>query len=336
MPAVGNQPPNILLITTDQQRADTIGAWQAAIGRERTAHSPWADSLAREGVLFTQAHTEAPVCSPSRVTLLMGVHVPVHELLENGVRQPRANVSTSWPALLSQRGYQTAVIGKTDVGGLPPHTFDYADIHGGNTERRTGNVSTSAFLETYLVNATIGWISLVRSRSRSQRWAVHTSFVSPHPPFDGPADNPWAHVYDGRALPASRAANTAKPDAEPLQTRGLEGGSSIVTDAARRSYYNLAAFVDAQLGRLLLFLRSEAELFYGTLVIYTSDHGCALGDHGVSQKHTFHDTSLRVPLIMRLPGVLPAAAVRTFASTVDLPATIVAAASGVHTTPAVL
>ena len=77
--------PNVLLVTTDSQRADTVAAWQNATGAAPTAFSPHADALAATGVVFRNAHTIAPVCSPARASLLLGVSPFVHGKLDNGI-----------------------------------------------------------------------------------------------------------------------------------------------------------------------------------------------------------------------------------------------------------
>ena len=124
--------PNVLLVTTDSQRADTVAAWQNATGAAPTAFSPHADALAATGVVFRNAHTIAPVCSPARASLLLGVSPFVHGKLENGIAGQMSSaafaednnksaaplrVSDPWTRLLEQRGYATACFGKTDFGG---------------------------------------------------------------------------------------------------------------------------------------------------------------------------------------------------------------------------
>ena len=101
----------------------------------------------------------------------------------------------------------------------------------------------------------------------------------------------------------------------------------------RYNYYTQAAYVDYQVGRLLDYLETSG-LAANTLVIFATDHGTALFDHGISNdKHNFLDASLRIPLIMRYPGVLPSGETRAFATTLDLTATIVAAAAGPEAIP---
>ena len=108
--AVSGTPkkPNILFIGTDQQRTSTLGCYGNAF-----AHSPNLDRLASQGVLFTDAYTVSPVCSPSRTSTLLGVHVPIHGVYENGV-YPHNNIDSLTPYfdVLKRQGYATALIGK--------------------------------------------------------------------------------------------------------------------------------------------------------------------------------------------------------------------------------
>ena len=319
--------PNVLLVTTDAQRADTVAAWQRATGRAPTAHSPNADALADAGVLFTDAHTSSPVCSPARASLLLGVTPFVHGTLENDIFGQLPNVSDAWPKLLKRRGYATALFGKMDFGPQPESWFDVVSLSEGNLQKkmRGPGHNTSNFLESVLVSRTISFIKSVRPGTP---FAVHTSFISPHHPYDWP-DGPWGRAYDegDEALPQLNG-QSATGEQLPALEQWLNGNMpQVVSTKAKRDYYVLAAYVDAQLGRLLEHLRSRKQLWQSTLVIYTSDHGCMLGEHGIDAKHSFHDSALRVPLVLSLPGVLPAGAVRGFASTIDIPATIVATAS---------
>jgi len=113
-------------------------------------------------------------------------------------------------------------------------------------------------------------------------------------------------------------------DNPPMFPRGVPDVSHI--DHARYRYYALAAYVDYEVGRMLDFLDREL-LTPSTLVAFWSDHGSQLFDHGIgNDKHTFYDASLRIPFLLRWPGVLPANATATFASTLDLTATTAAAA----------
>ena len=105
--------PNILLISTDTSRCDTLGCYAPSTGYAH-ALSPHLDRLASEGVVFDQSHTPAPVCMPARCSLLTGVHTPVHGCLENGVaRHTQLKV---FPDLLAPQGSTNVIVVKTHIG----------------------------------------------------------------------------------------------------------------------------------------------------------------------------------------------------------------------------
>ena len=336
--------PNVLLVTTDSQRADTVAAWQNATGAAPTAFSPHADALAATGVVFRNAHTIAPVCSPARASLLLGVSPFVHGKLENGIAGQMSSaafaednnksaaplrVSDPWTRLLEQRGYATACFGKTDFGG-GSGGFQHLD----KAKRAPGHNQS---FEGVVVDRTIAWLDKRTTALVWHPFAVHASFLTPHVQTGrsyrhSPIAPHLARAYDGRPLPQPRidlgAGDELSSQDVWLALRNFT--ADVVGEAARRAYYVRAAHADEQLGRLVGWLRRKS-LQTRTLVIYTSDHGYLLGDHGLATKHTFHDGALRVPLILSLPGVLPAGAVRDFAGLLDVTATIVAASSGFNT-----
>lgn len=320
--------PNILLVTTDTQRCDTLRCMGNA-----HAVSPHLDRLAAEGVLYEQAHTSSPVCSPARCTLLTGVHAPVHGAVENGIR--RHEHLTLFPDLLQQAGYTNLMIGKTHFGPAPG-SFDVCipahGAHGGDT-------SESQHREARIVDAAIAALDDAAAHGTRPFFAF-CSLISPHPPFEPPGR--WAHLYDDRPLPQVNhhpGEEVTHPDHLRTLLRLLEGNElttayqqgqldPAAVDAQRRLYYGLAAYCDEQVGRLLDHL-DRTGLSDNTLVIFTSDHGTTLFDHGFVNKHNYYDESWRVPLILRFPGRLPAGERRGFASWVDLAPTILGAA-GLH------
>ncbi|HLH74402.1 MAG TPA: sulfatase-like hydrolase/transferase [Chloroflexota bacterium] len=344
--------PNILLITTDTSRCDTL----ACYGNPRWPEgpiSPNLDRLAAEGVTFENAHTSSPVCMPARVSLLTGVHTPVHGAIENGIE--RRTHLTVFPDLLKAQGYTNILVGKAHFGPVPAsfdvqrvlqgeknsgsHDFYAHHLRAHGYSRATNHpnpVPEDLFSEAFLVDTTIQEIERAVNEKREPFFAF-CSMLSPHEPFDPPGR--WANLYDNRSLPplnyspgdlacqpvhlrrllgylGQEDASPAFPDGEPDHAR---------IDACRRLYYGLAAYCDAQIGRLLSYL-DERGLRENTLVIYTSDHGTALFDHGFADKHNFYDETWRVPLIMSLPGTLPRGERRDFAIWNDLTATILAAA----------
>lgn len=339
--------PNILLITTDQQRCDTL----ACFGNPH-AVSPHLDQLAREGVLFEQAYTSSPVCMPARSSLLTGVHAPIHGAIENGIA--RRTHLTVYPDLLKGAGYSTILVGKAHFGPMP-EGFDIRCVVGEKFAKRDDPwsemlrahglarptayphaIPEELFMDAFLVDQAIRAIGTTVEARRGPFFA-HCSLVSPHEPHDPPGR--WAEVYRDRPLPPLNYREgelhqhpTHMHDVLGLRHRAdipalfPEGRPDLAAiDEDRRRYYGLAAYCDEQIGRLLRFL-DTAGLRDDTLVIFTTDHGTTLFDHGFCDKHNYYDPAWRVPLLIRLPGILPAGARRDFAVWTDLAPTILAAA----------
>lgn len=352
--------PNILLITTDTQRWDTMSCMSPH------GHSPSLDRLAREGVLFTQGHTAAPVCMPARVSLMSGYHTPIHGAIENGITR-RVDIPFV-PDALSAVGYHTIMVGKAHFGPVPdsfhvqrilagekggnPDDFYAQHIrsHGYERSSRHPNpVPPELFMDAFLADTAIA--EMERARDSAPFFAF-LSMPSPHSPNDPPGE--WAHLYDGRALPdlnyregeierhPAQLRRLVGTDGEPAshhsgytdgrfeRVREAVGNRIDQSDRAlveeyRRLYYGLSAYCDAQVGRVLDYL-DQSGLRGETLVIFTSDHGIQLFDHGFNDKHTFYDESWRVPFILSMPGMLPEGQTEEFAIWTDITATIAAVA----------
>ena len=180
---------------------------------------PTVDRLAAAGVRFTNAYTVSPVCSPSRTSVLTGVHVPIHGVYENGiVRYDHRDSITPYFDVLKAAGYDTALIGKTHFSPSPT-SIDHLDAHTGNNDKRSETTAAEDFLETYLVDETMTWLD---ARSPGTPWYVYTSMVSPHPPNWVPKGEPWSSAYDGVELPPLNYRGDDIAEL-PYQTRMLLG-----------------------------------------------------------------------------------------------------------------
>ena len=193
-------------------------------------------------------------------------------------------------------------------------------------------------METFLVDQTIAALDAVREERPDQPFFAHRSLLSPHDPIDPPS--PWDTLYDGIPLPDVnyRPGELDEHPAMLHEVFGLRHRTDVermftpggdldlgAVDAHRRRYYGLAAFCDHQVGELIDHL-DESGLRATTLVIFTSDHGTQLFDHGFNDKHCYFDASWRVPLIVSMPGRVPEGEQRQFASWVDIAPSVLAAA----------
>ncbi len=330
--------PNILLITTDTSRCDTVNAMGYPF-----AISPNLDRLAKEGILFENAHTSSPVCSPARCSLLTGVHTPIHGCIENGVE--RRTDLTTFPDLLKEQGYRTIMVGKTHFGPIPD-SFDVQKVTGGKSsdgddiyaefikkygysrELKPYPATRPAHLhiDSFLVDTAIQEIEKAAA-DKNRPFFAFCSIPSPHPPLDPPEE--WIDTYKNVTMPP---VNYSEGDFKKLpqylidhlvlKDPGKYDMKKI--DQQRRLYYSLAAYCDAQIGRLIDYLNRN-NLRQNTLIIFSSDHGTTLYDHGFKNKHTFYDSSWRVPMIVSMPGTLAQGEKRDFAIWNDITATILGA-----------
>ena len=298
--------PNILLITTDTSRCDTVNAMGYPF-----AVSPNLDRLATQGILFENAHTSSPLCMPARCSLLTGLHTPIHGCIENGV--DRRTDLTTLPDLLKEQEYKTIMVGKTHFGPIPD-SFDVKKVltggkksdvddfygkfihkHGYSRklESYPASLPENLHIDSFLVDTAIEEINKTQEAKESPFFAF-CSIPSPHPPLDPPQE--WIGTYKDIALPPlnySENEFTRLPqyliDHLDIKDPGIYDMEKV--DRQRRLYYDLAAYCDAQIGRLIKYL-DESGLRQNTLVIFSSDHGTTLFDHGFKNKHTFYDSDV--------------------------------------------
>jgi arylsulfatase A-like enzyme len=354
--------PNVLLLFTDQQRWDTI----RAAGNPRI-HTPNLDRLAQQGVLFENAFCNSPVCMPSRQSMLTGQYPSTIACSTNGVE-----LSEDAPTLattLKPYGYHTANLGKLHFKNHPnrdhrePHPsygFDhlvmseepgcYDDAHikwveahdpsqvencrcstppawtGTPVVKQPRDPHEPYLFEgpehlTHSAFVADETIDFIRGHAGGPFFAI-AGFFAPHAPVNPP--NRFVDMYDASELPL------------PIMNEG-EGDLGL-SDAEWRTvkayYYALVSHVDDQVGRILATI-DELGLRDDTIVVFTSDHGEHLGDHGFVHKGPpGYDSCAHVPLLVSWPGVIPGGQRKAeLIELVDLAPTLVDLC-GVQTPPA--
>lgn len=325
-------PPNVLLLVADDQRPDTI----AALGQS-AIRTPHLDRLVRAGTSFTRAVCAYPICVYSRAEILTGC-------TSFRAMQPYlgGTLNQSLPLLprtLQQAGYRTAYVGKWHTSGKPttrgyelsrglygsgggdlpltipldrfgkPNTgyrgWVFQDDDG--TKHSERGVGLTPNISEPFADAAIELIGAADPRP----FFIHVNFTAPHDPRFIPRG------YEATAarrppLPENFAAehpfdhgNQAGRD-EVLLPRPLE------PDVVREElgiYYALIEHLDDQVGRIFAELERTGRLA-DTIVIYTADHGLALGSHGLTGKQNMYEHTINVPLVMAGPGI-PAGARRS-------------------------
>lgn len=344
--------PNILLITTDQQRHDTLGTRKPGFLR-----TPHLDLLARQGTTFTRAYADCPVCVPSRVSITTGRSAFGHGMAVNG-KTSDCDAMTggrTLPARLGELGYQTAAIGKMHFGPqrarhgfqemIPPDDYYRAMARDGATRPMRHGLGQN---ELYPGLATVpewqtltAWtvdqcVDYVRERrDPAPPFFLWCSFAKPHPPLDPP--EPYYSMYRDSPIPEPVYGDWATDErAPPVFRRERQSQRHDLLDAevlraARAAYYGLVTQIDYNIGRLWAALR-EAGVDDNTLIVFASDHGEYLGDHWAGAKRYFHEPSAHIPMLLRPPpaweGHEPGTVDDRLVTLPDILPTLVCAAGG--------
>ena len=308
------EKPNLLWIFADQLRHHALGC-----NGDPNIETPNIDRLAAEGCVCETAVSQAPVCMPFRAGLVTGQYAHTHGLRVHGdlLTPDRRTVAHAYRAA----GYRTSYVGKLHLASTNSNWttgeefwvhpqmragfedffgFDIAN-HYYNTHYCTGDRCRGIKIEGHqtdgLTDITLKYLAETAPQY-GQPWFHVIAYEAPHPaggdgsqrymPFPAPAE--YEAMFD--------------PDA--LQLRGnvpAEGEAEVRRKSA--GYYALIAQIDHNVGRILDFLDSTGQRD-NTLVVLLSDHGEMLGSHGRFNKEVAYDEAIRIPLLLRLPGVIPA------------------------------
>ena len=315
--------PNILFITSDQHRWDSLGC-----GGHPCVRTPHLDQLAYEGVRFENAYSDCPVCIPARTTMITGVKSSTYGCPYYGeefrISRDRSQFLGS---LMTRAGYQTALVGKR-------HWHTAEDFRAGfetviPTERcerqqqlhlgRDGWVFGTGANELHPTLSPLppelystDWIvdrciEIVREREKDQPLFLWCSLDDPHPPLA--IHEPYYSMYDNSPIPEPAIGNWEDADRCPVQQFGHRtayNGKPMGWDELRKArgvYYGMITNIDHQLGRLFGYLMTQG-LWDDVWIIYTTDHGEHLGDHYDIAKSSFYNSAARLPFIVRPPRAL--------------------------------
>ena len=291
-------PPNILLITTDDQ------GQQAGCYGDRLAMTPNLDKLAKEGVLFTSAYVTQASCSSSRSSILTGLYPHQNGHIGLAGHHPEYALKPgipTLPAFLKEAGYYNGIIGKQHVNPGPneiPFDFEWARYGNPVVTRDVRRVADKA--KEFLQGA------------GGRPFFLYVNYFDPHRPFDATANQ-------CKGLPEHPYG---PDDVVPFAYLGLDGEPVRKEVAA---YYNCVRRMDTGLGMLFDELRSAGQL-ENTVIIFLGDHGVPF----IRAKTTCYEAGEEVPFIVKWPGAgQPGLRCSDFISSVDIMPTILDAA-GVH------
>ncbi len=308
--------PNILYIMADDHAAHALSCYGSRINR-----TPNLDRLASQGVRFDNAFCTNSICTPIRAVLLTGQYSHLNGVMDNSGVLPKDACIV--PMALGKAGYQTAHIGKWHLH-RDPTGFDHWDILPGQGEYHDPEFITNGVknrVRGYVTDITIDkameWIG---TRDSTRPFLLYCHLKAPHRPWEPDArhaamyedaDIPLPKTFDDDYATRTRAAHLqtmtiekhlTKTDVKADPPPGLSGAALKAWHYQRyiKDYLRCIASVDDNVGRLMEFLDAQ-HLADDTVVIYTSDQGFFLGDHGWYDKRFMYEESLRSPLIVRYP-----------------------------------
>ena len=319
-----SDPPNVLLIVSDDQRPDTI----AALGN-RVIETPNLDRLAKRGSVFTSATCANPICTPSRAELLTGCSG-----LRNGVFDFGRTIDSSLPTLpepFNQAGYETWYCGKWHNDGRPAkHGYagtnrlytggggkwwkPQVDYRGHDVTGYKGWVFRDADDKplpelgvglTPAISRLIADGAIEIIQKSAGPFLIHVNFTAPHDPLLLPPG--YENRYDAKDIPLP---NNFMAD-HPFD-HGNKGGrdeallpiprTKEIVRADIAAYYAVISHMDAQVGRILDALESQGKT-KSTVVVFCSDHGLGMGSHGLRGKQNMYEHTIRIPMIFAGPDV---------------------------------
>lgn len=313
--------PNVVFILTDDQRADCLG-----LAGHPHLKTPNIDRLGREGVYFKNAFCTTSLCSPSRASILSGLYAHTHGVVNNFTEYPVE--LPSFPRALQDAGYATGYIGKWHMGEENDEKrpgFDYFVTHKGQGKYWDTEFNVDGrrqvlkgYYTSVVTNLAERWAR--EASAGDQPFLLMLGHKAPHS-FYFPEPK-YKHSFD--AVDVQYPASAFQLDDQPkwflarLDTwHGIYGplfdyrkkfpdrSPEAVKDfaAMTRAYWGTIQSVDDSVGRLYALLDELGELD-NTLFIFTGDNGLLNGEHGMVDKRTMHEPSIRVPLVVRYPGLI--------------------------------
>ncbi len=343
--------PNLLYIHSDQHSPFVTGCYGDPL-----VQTPHLDSLAAEGVVLDNVYCPSPICVPSRMSMLSGRHP-----FENRVWTNSHILSSGIPTFahaMGAGGYRPVLIGRMHSLG-PDQLHGYADRlvgdhgpnqagGGGGADRgelqgcagpaRVSLTNSGPGQSSYQVHdedvtaATVDYLNRLGVKRRSgigyEPFSVSVGYMLPHQPFVARRED--YDLYEGK-MPMPRTPEPFSDDLHPHIANWRKATETVADEEilrARTAYWGLVTRMDLMIGEILEALRRN-DLADDTIILYMSDHGEQVGEHGLWWKQTFYEDSVKVPAILSWPGRLPAGERSDrVISSLDLNATMIDALDG--------
>jgi arylsulfatase A-like enzyme len=318
--------PNILFIMTDDQQQAAMSAYG-----NRILKTPHMDRIASEGVRFTEAFVTNSLCAPSRASILTGLYSHAHGVITNGDgpafrNQPGLEEhQNTFVHLLRRAGYHTALVGKWHIPSWPTGFDQWIILPGQGAYHDPEMIAQGVRVKLRgHVEDAIGdqAITFLQQRPADKPFCLLCQFKAPHRNWS-PADR-FRHVFADVEIPLPRTFEDrleGRPEALRRAAMAIadmpdfrdQVPATLPRDERKRrnlellvkNYYRVLLGVDENVGRVLDFLE-KSRLTENTVVIYTSDNGFFLGEHGLFDKRLMYEPSIRVPMLLRFPARIAA------------------------------
>lgn len=326
----GRKPLNLVLILTDDHRYDALGFMHPFL------ETPNLDAMASEGVHFKNAFVTTSLCSPSRASILTGLYAHRHRVVDNNHAVPPGTVY--FPQYLQQAGYDTAFVGKWHMGHEgddPKPGFDrWVSFRGQGTYLPSRNglnvdgerVPQKGYITDELTDYALDWLE---ERSEDTPFFLYLSHKAVHADFI-PAERHKGRYREQEITPPPTMPLTEPEQNLPRWTQDQRNSwhgvdfpyhSRLDVWEYYRRYLEALLGVDDSVGRVVSHLRDRG-LLENTVVLYMGDNGFAFGEHGLIDKRQAYEESMRVPMLMRAPGVEGGTVVDGVVANIDVASTM--------------
>lgn len=330
--------PNILFICSDQHSYKYAGFMG-----HKLVKTPNLDSIAKNGAVFTNTYSGQPVCVPGRTCLMTGMYASDSNSYCNSTVWDGSY--PVWGKYLSEEGYYTRAYGKMDLDGSLGTGFE--EIKTSHEHKKSPDI-TSLFRNplcyrvderdgvngkprskdhTKDAEITNGAVNFFQKESRNieNPWALYLGYQQPHPPFE--SNEELFRMYENEKVEIPEVTYDELENLHPVyqQLRNFKGISvPIDTEKIRQAtiaYFGMISELDMNIGKVLNALKESGQMD-NTYIVYTSDHGESLGNHGLWYKNNLFEDAVRVPLIISGPGISAGMVINAPVSHVDLVPTV--------------
>lgn len=300
--------PNIVFLLTDDHRYDSLGC-----AGNKIIKTPNLDTLAEKGTRFESYFITTAICMSSRASILTGQYLSRHGINKFNMDLSEQALANTYPMLLKKAGYKIGFAGKYGVGqNLPHDKYDYFDCFLGFGVYFPEPIDKGQHLTSRLGDSALKFLDTCEA---DENFCLSVSFKAPHvqdfDPRQYPYDPKYEGVYKDVTIPYPKTATQSHFDRQPRLLQVSEArkrwkvrfSNDEFYQNSVKSYYRLITGVDEVVGRITDKLR-EKGLSDNTIIIFSSDQGAFMGEHGFAGKWFMHEESIRAPLIIydpRLP-----------------------------------